>query len=676
LWTWAEDYGWIILILLVAAALRFHDLAQIPPGLTHDEADHGLTAWQIASDGLRGIYFTIGYGREPLYDYAVALLMTFMGPTILAGRLTSAFASLIMIAAMTAWVKLAFDRPTSLLTGAGLAVGFWPLMSGRQALRSILLPTLFVIAVLLFWRALKGLNSSKNLIGDDNRLGLQSIGLFAAAGVIFGLTFYTYIPARALWIVLPLLLLYWLVKDRCLARAIWWRIGVMLLIMLIVALPLLVFLQANPEAEVRIRQLAQPLQLARQGDWHALADSSLSSLRLFFIEGDPAWRYNIYKRPFLTPVFGILFVLGLAQTAWWAVRRRDSGNDLLGSASFLSLSWLVVGFLPALVTGPALSMTQAIAVQPLIYLFPAVVLAVLGREIAIRFGDGPRKVYAVGVVTLFVVTALVNGRAYFQTWANHPEVRVQYETTLATAIEYLNSRGAGEATVSTITPHPYHSPAVAQMLLKKEDVNLRWFDGRGSLLLPRVDRATVIIPGFTPLPNALNAYFETAELTDTLPMRESDLDRPVRIYAIDRSRMAAAWQDKLTPVEASFDGVVELTGYASQPAQIRPGDQVTLVTQWLAREPLKDAVFFTHLLDQTGAPAAQADRLDYPGSSWAAGDQFLQLHTITVPDGAEPGEYTLAVGVYTLPEGKRLAVTGGDADGDLLPITTLTVVPR
>ena len=118
-WTWIERYGWPLLILLLAAVMRFHDLAGVPPGLTHDEADHGLTAWQIASDGLREIYFTIGYGREPLYDYAVAALMSFLGPSILAGRLVSVFASLILIAAMMAWVNGAFNRSTALMTGAG-----------------------------------------------------------------------------------------------------------------------------------------------------------------------------------------------------------------------------------------------------------------------------------------------------------------------------------------------------------------------------------------------------------------------------------------------------------------------------------------------------------------------------------------------------------------------------
>ena len=676
LWSWVERYGWLLLILLLAAVLRFHNLAGIPPGLTHDEADHGLTAWQIANDGLREIYFTIGYGREPLYDYAMAVIMSFLGPSILAGRLVSAFASLILIAAMMSWVSQAFNRSTALMTGAGLAVGFWPVMSGRQALRSILLPTLFVLAVLVFWLAFRNVISAA---GPKKKTrfwrGFHRLLPFIAAGIVLGLTFYTYIPARALWIIFPALLLYWLFKQRDFIPVTWWRIGVMLFVMFLIAAPLLLHLSANPAAETRIRQLAEPLHAAQEGDWGLLAGQALDSLRLFFVEGDPTWRYNIAGRPFLTPLFGILFILGLLQVLWWIVTGKESADRFLGSASFLSLSWLVAGFAPVLITGPALSMTQAIAVQPLIYLFPAVALAAGGAWVARWAGNGPRYLYTAGVVLLFTTLALVTWRDYFQTWANHPEVRVQYETTMATAIDYLNTHGRGEAAISTITPGRYHSPALAEMTLDNEDVTLRWLDGRGSLLLPREESAFMVVPGFTPLPPALDRYFDSAELVETLPLRENDLDRPLRFYALNRVELLDDWRERLTPAEAHFGDTIDLTGFELLPQEASPGEEVSLVTFWQARQPLQEAVFFTHLLGADGVPLAQTDRLDVPGYSWAPGDSFLQLHQFALPADMAPGEYQIAVGVYSLPDNLRLSLTGEPAAADLFPITSLTVIP-
>ncbi len=85
----SRRYGWLLLILLAAAFLRIAFLTEVPPGLTHDEADHGLDAWGVIN-GFRPIYFTIGYGREPLYDYTTAGMMAFLGPSFVAGRLTGA----------------------------------------------------------------------------------------------------------------------------------------------------------------------------------------------------------------------------------------------------------------------------------------------------------------------------------------------------------------------------------------------------------------------------------------------------------------------------------------------------------------------------------------------------------------------------------------------------------
>ena len=671
--TWIERYGWTLLILLSAAVLRFRDLTAIPPGLTHDEADHGLTAWQIASQGLREIYFTVGYGREPLYDYATAGLMSFLGPTIFAARLVAAFAGLILIAAMIAWVERAFGRSAALLTGAGLALGFWPVMSSRQALRSVLLPALFVLALLIFWLALENVLAERK----DGRFwrSFYQLWPFIVAGAVLGATFYTYIPARVLWIVFPALLLYWLIKKRDFLPPLWWRTGLMLLIMILVAAPLLLYLQANPAAETRIRQLAQPLYAAQAGDWSLLAGQAMDNLKLFFITGDSAWRYNIAGRPFLTPLFGILFVLGLLVALWRAVTRKESAASLQGSASFLTLSWLLVGFAPVLITGPELSMTQAIAVQPLIYLFPAMALAAGGAWAARYGGNTTRYLYNAGVALLFATLALVTWRDYFQNWANQPEVRVQYESTMTAAMDYLNEFGAGEADVSTITPGRYHSPALAQMTLHNEQVTPRWFDGRGSLLLPREESAVLLVPGFTAIPDALQSYLETAELIETMPLRESDLDRPLRIYQPNRQDLLDDWRSRLMPVAASFNDTLDLLGFDLSSQVASPGEVVSLVTFWQVQKPLQGAVIFIHLLGEDGVPLAQDDRLDVPGDSWAPGDSFLQLHQLELPADIAPGTYSLVVGVYSLPDRQRLSLDGEASGTDLFPLATLVVEP-
>ena len=68
----------LALILLAAFALRIWQINAIPPGLTHDEANHGREAIGI----LNGVYlyfFPLNYGSEPLYSYTVALFMAALG---------------------------------------------------------------------------------------------------------------------------------------------------------------------------------------------------------------------------------------------------------------------------------------------------------------------------------------------------------------------------------------------------------------------------------------------------------------------------------------------------------------------------------------------------------------------------------------------------------------------
>ncbi|MEM7115204.1 MAG: glycosyltransferase family 39 protein, partial [Chloroflexota bacterium] len=506
-------------------------LRDVPPGLTHDEADHGITAWSIV-EGVRAIYFTIGYGREPFYDYATAVLMSFLGPTYLAGRLTAVFFSLPLIAAMYAWVKRAFDPTTALLTAASLATSFWPLMVGRQALRSTTLPTLFALAVLLFWLGLKRLEIGERRLRQSptttTPLHHYTNPYFLATGLLIGLTFYTYIPARILWGVFPATAVYLMLARRKGTGKVWW--GVLLIggLGLIVAAPLFSYLANNPGTEVRIDELQTPLTAVLDGNVSPLWQNIRASLRLFTIEGDSTIRYNLPGRPFLQPIMGILFYIGLAFAVWHTIQpfrthKKISFTDS-SVAAFLAIAWLLAGISPSLVTGPRWSMTQAVGMQPILYLFPALAVAQIGK---LRFRDTALSQYKVSwliVGLVWGITAVIASNDYFNRWANDSDVRVQYETTMVAAMEYLNANGSGDVAISTITPDPVHTPALAQMTLTNKTITPHWFNGQDSLLIPESASSTVVFPGFTPLPAAFATYFAPAQPIAELTLRETDLD--------------------------------------------------------------------------------------------------------------------------------------------------------
>ncbi len=664
--------AWILLILLLAAALRLAALEDVPPGMTHDEADHGLTAWSIVN-GARALYFPIGYGREPLYDYATAVVMRAIGPTILAARLTSVYFGLLLIAAVYAWARRAFGAPVALLAAAGLAAGFWPLMTARQALRSSALPALFALAVVFFWQGVFHRRGRRGA-GEQGRTPALPLLL---AGVLLGLTFYTYLPARVMWLALPLLAGYVWLRPGAAGRPAWHGPLLTLLVAAAVAAPLLLYLAANPQLEVRVGELSAPLRAAAGGDFGPLWANAVASLRLFTVEGDAAWRYNLPGRPFLPGPLGWLFYLGLLMAGWLALAGQRAAARLrlpaaAAPGAFLALAWLALGMAPVLVTGPGLSTTQAIGAQPAVFLLPALPLGVAWSWAAAR---GRRWAAALAVALLVVALAATTAGDYLGRWANAPEVRVQYETTMVTALRYLDARG-GAAAVSTITPSPFHTPAVALLTLRNPTVRPRWFDGRESLLLPAEAEATLLIPGFTPVPAALQPYLAAAVLVDELPLRPGDLDRPVRVYSLAEPAAVAAALARMKMTDdgqqtALFGEHATWLGYDLSAATARPGDAITLVTAWRLERPLPGAALFAHL-DGPAGRLAQADSLGAPGESWLAGDILLQLHVIPLPGDAVPGTYLLTAGVYTQPDRAPLPLAGG---GDQLTLTTIIVLP-
>jgi hypothetical protein len=71
-----------------------------------------------------------------------------------------------------------------------------------------------------------------------------------------------------------------------------------------------------------------------------------------------------------------------------------------------------------------------------------------------------------------------------------------------------------------------------------------------------------------------------------------------------------------------------------------------------------------HVLDEEGGIVAQADHWPggIPSHTWAAGQVIVDQVTLAVGAEVPPGDYRVAVGLYTAEDGVRLPVDGGAAD--------------
>jgi hypothetical protein len=561
-------------------------------------------------------------------------------------------------------------------------------MSGRQALRSITLPALFTLAALFFWRALlqwrRG-GRPKPLLLPSN---LQSpISSLLPTALFLGLTFYTYIPSRILWLLFPALVVYlWLARRE----APWRGTLLMLLVAALIGLPLFLYLLNNPQAEVRIGQLAGPLWAALEGDLGPLLVNVRDGLAVFTVQGDSQWRYNIAGKPLLGPVMGLLFYAGVALAfvrSAACLLRRDDEPCHHAPAHFFALAWLLLGISPVLVTGAELSNTQAIGLQPVLYLFPALALVAASTALSQRW-QRSNQVFPALVLLLFALLLVQTTSDYFGRWANAPEVAAQYEAGLVELVRSLNDSG-GAVAISTDAPNRFHDPATAAMYLENEAVRMHWFDGRNSLLLPEGESVRLYFTPEAPLHPALEPYFQalsttplsTGNSTGHSPETEAagyrlshDLSTFEAVYP-QFSPESADLSTKLS-TDIVFAQSVRFLGYQLPQQPWVPGTTIQVITAWQVqqRQP-EELILFTHLLGPDGVPLAQADRLDVPSISWQQGDIFLQLHEIVLSSELAPGTYPLSTGFYHAADWQqRLPLTvDGVSEGDAWQLTTVTV---
>ncbi len=151
-------------------------------------------------------------------------------------------------------------------------------------------------------------------------------------------------------------------------------------------------------------------------------------------------------------------------------------------------------------------------------------------------------------------------------------------------------------------------------------------------------------------------------------------------FVVEFDGIPYVWIYKVGPVidESTIEHVVNasvgndfvLLGYDLESNQVRPGETTHLTLYWeAANKPTEDYTVFVHLLDANGQLIGQQDNQPqngtYPTSFWEAGERVQDEYALMVDPGALAGDYTIAVGMYTLQTLQRLPVT--DAAGLLLP---------
>ncbi len=189
----------ILLILLVAAALRIADLTRLPPGFNQDEI-RNIKIVETARMGVIASFYNVGDqrgGYEGLYAILQALITGLIGDGLLCYRILSTWSGLVSVALMYALARRLFGRFAGLSAALALAVGVWPILLARSAIRETLLLPLTLGMLLALARAL---HVDRRVEPDP-----PVTASYLAVGVLLTLMVYTHWTGL---IGLPLLLLF------------------------------------------------------------------------------------------------------------------------------------------------------------------------------------------------------------------------------------------------------------------------------------------------------------------------------------------------------------------------------------------------------------------------------------------------------------------------------------
>lgn len=240
----------LILILLLAFALRFYQLGQNPLSLSWDEASIGYNAYSIAQTlkdehgrFLPYDYFSaFGDYKPPVAIYLTAVSVKLFGLTEWAVRMPSALLgvlTVLLVFLLAEELRKIFKSKSltsyfSLLTSIILAISPWHTLLSRQMFEANIATFFIVFAVYLF---IKAINSNKYL--------------FIPSAVLFALSLYTFNSPRVFVPILLLGLVIFFFKD--IKKQFKWFL-VFSILFLVVLIPLIPHLK-SPLGQLRFKEV-------------------------------------------------------------------------------------------------------------------------------------------------------------------------------------------------------------------------------------------------------------------------------------------------------------------------------------------------------------------------------------------------------------------------------------
>lgn len=646
------DLALVLVVLVVAGFFRLWRIADVPPGLSYDEAAFGHMSLRI----LAGDWLQV-YELGSVHSYLAAPFVGLLGRTPLALRLPEAIAGIVTAAVLYLFVREAFGkRLAAVLAALIYAITFQTIHVSRLAFPPNPLPLIQVTSYYFLWRGWKRSENWSLVVG----------------GLVLGLSLHTY--QASLFLTAAVAVCWagwiWLKRKAAFREALLFWGG-----FLLPAIPFAAIVLPGMIGAPRYgNQFILNPQVHGGDSWQLVFEQILRHAGMYGFTGDRAWRHNIPGRPFFSLPVSVLFWGGILLS----LKRLRSGPFAFLLVQFLFL--LLPGLLAWTSLGPLI--LHLAGILTLSCVFPALAADWIYKE-ATGWRQWAGTAWVSLVCILLVATAYRTYVDYFEVWASEVGTTMSFDETFVETAEALNTRpGSVDAWVLPLAPD------------QPNNVRARSFDfvytGSAPAMFVPANEGTagqqlaeIVGPGsrvglvdWDPqaLAWAAPVYGDPRNFLGFLLGRAGQLLERQEWPGFRTSIYYVPSPDFVLPspnveqTEIVFADQLALTAYDSGSVvstDQASGDVLPVALRWSALQSvLQDYKAVVTLDDRTGHRISQDDQvlrdgLAAPTGDWEPGQSGWDVRLVPVPPGTPAGEYQLTVAVYDPETLEKLTVTAG-----------------
>ena len=679
----------LVLLILLAALLRFYQLATIPVGVDIDEAVDGWEAKRVLDGECCPVFFGRAYGEEsaahvygeePMHVYAVAMLFRVLGASVAHVRASSAFAGLMLVPVIYLLAKELFppanDERQSLipvLAAFWVVTSYWHVTYSRIGMEIVYLPLLTTVATYLLWRGIR----------------LQERWLFVLAGCFVGASLYTYRAVRFFPILLLIFLGYKLSRNARFRQTHLRNLTLFCIVSLLVSLPLGTYALIHPDIFFQREMAVSLLNVEWEGQPFplALGEGVAKAFGMYSVIPDPQFERNPAHRPILDPISSVFFIAGLT-TAW--VRRKNSAYGFL----FL---WLIVMSLPgALAADVSPQYSRGMGALPAVALILSLGVDALHRRAA-SWCKRPTAQLGSRVLLASVlgITTMLSCKDYFLPWIERQRegfvmgareieaAAVMNDTHVSGGVWILPASSVCPASSTSFRINFLYGGALPYATLHVDETSCaqdlsRICQGRSAAIVIdwkdfEMEKA---YESASSDPKGLIDFLLTKYGTRLAvePFGAFDL-MTYQLPAVEDFAIVRSFQ----PLDVTFGGELRLKGMAfggsslqdtSSPQDVEQrevpsGKNGWVVLRWQALTvPSGNYKVAVYLQDQGGHVAGQTDKLLlsnylHPTQDWQADQREIDYYTLPTWPATAPGQYRLGVTLYDAETLQVVPIVGG-----------------